>query len=96
MTDRDTDASDRPLTDPLQSNTHVTVPDRLRQKIERRLPETDFGSVDEYVVFVLDSVLREIDEDDADGDDEPVGDVSESAVSGDEAVQERLESLGYL
>ena len=93
MTDRDTDTSERPLTETLQSNTHVTVPDGLSRKIERRLPGTEFESVDEYVVFVLEAILREIDEHD---DDEPIADASETAQSGNEAVQDRLESLGYL
>lgn len=92
MTDRDTDTSERPLTETLQSNTHVTVPDGLSRKIERRLPGTEFESVDEYVVFVLEAILREIDE----HDDEPIADASEADQSGNEAVQDRLESLGYL
>lgn len=96
MTDRDTNTSDRPLTDTSQSNTHVAIPDRHRQQIERRLPETDFGSVDEYVAFVLEAVLREIDEDDGDGVDKDMLGVFDTDSSGDEGVQDRLESLGYL
>lgn len=106
MTTRDTDTPERPLTETRQSNTHVAVPDDLRLKIERRLPGTEFESVDEYAVFVLEAVLREIDErgdeplagasEGARSGDEAVQSGDEDVQSGDEAIQDRLESLGYL
>lgn len=96
MTARDTNTSENPSTDTSASDTQITVPDYLGQQIEDRLPETDFDSVDEYVVFVLGAVLHEIDETDENGDDPAFADGSEAAQSDDEAVQDRLESLGYL
>lgn len=95
MTDGDADATDSPPTETRQSDAHVSVSDDLRRKIARRLPATDFESVDEYVAFVLEAVLREIDERDG-REDEAVVDTRETAPPDDEGVQDRLESLGYL
>jgi Arc/MetJ-type ribon-helix-helix transcriptional regulator len=95
MTGRDPDASDRGAR---PTNAHVRVPAGLRRKIESRLTETEFESVDEYVAFALDAVLRQIDErDDDDGDRDRAADgVGGDAPHDDGAMQERLESLGYL
>jgi len=37
----------------------VFVPAELYREIEKRVSATDFGSVDEYVKFVLEEVVRE-------------------------------------
>jgi len=61
----------------------VTVPDELYAKVERKLSETGFASVDEFVAYVLAKVLE---------DDEPAKELSPE----DEAeVKKRLKSLGY-
>ncbi|SDF26792.1 hypothetical protein SAMN04488067_10339 [Halorubrum xinjiangense] len=97
MTERDPDAADGGAGGALPTNAQVRVPVGLRQKIESRLGETEFDSVDEYAAFVLTAVLREIDErDDGDPrDGDAPADVGDDSVDG-EAVQDRLESLGYL
>ena len=58
----------------------------LYGRIEERVRETGFGSVDEYVTFVLDEVLKE------------VGEETEVAFSKEEEeeVKKRLRALGYL
>lgn len=63
----------------------VTIPDRVYSAIEGRVERTEFDSTDEYVTFVLRSLLGELDQQDADEREE-----------GSEELQERLESLGYL
>ena len=63
----------------------VTIPDRVYVAIEQRVERTEFDSADEYVAFVLRSLLGELDQQDA---DEQQADSAE--------VEERLESLGYL
>lgn len=72
----------------------VRLPDHVEAKIERRLPRTNFGSVDEYVVFALESLLRELD----DGDEhvETVPEDHEGTAENSEEIRDRLESLGYL
>ena len=62
----------------------LLLPAALYQRIETRAKNTEFGSVDEYVIFILEEVLRE--------DDETVA-LNEQ----DEAeVKKRLKDLGYL
>jgi len=58
----------------------------LYDQIEERVKATDFGSVDEYVVFVLDEVLKE------------EGQEAERAFSEEEEeeVKKRLRGFGYL
>lgn len=85
------------MTDHIDDETRtVEIPDRTAQKISERLQWTEFDSVDDYVAFALGQVLREIDRQD---DKSPPRGGGEEADDGDEptddAVAERLESLGY-
>lgn len=57
------------------------LPTELYQKIEERVKATGFGSVDEYVIFILEEVLKE----EAGLSDEE-----------EEEVKKRLRALGYL
>jgi len=63
----------------------VFLPAELHSKIEERVKTTGFGSAEDYVIFVLEEVLKEEDEE-------------EKAFSKeDEAeVKKRLKALGYL
>ncbi len=65
----------------------VEIPDELYRKIEERVKETEFDSVDEYVTFVLQEVLASLEED----EEEQVFSEEE-----EEKVKERLRALGYL
>ncbi len=60
----------------------LSLPPELYKKIEERANVTGFSSVDEYVIFVLEEVLKE----------------DEEAISNeeDEEVEKRLSALGYL
>lgn len=61
----------------------VTLPDELYEKVEKKLSETGFASVDEFVAYVLTKVLE---------DEEPAKELTPE----DEAeVKKRLKSLGY-
>ena len=61
----------------------VFLPAELYSKVEERVKATDFGSVDEYVEFVLEEVVKE---------------EEERAFSEEEEkeVKKRLKDLGYL
>jgi Arc/MetJ-type ribon-helix-helix transcriptional regulator len=61
----------------------VFLPAELYSKIEERVSATDFGSVDEYVEFVLEEVVKEEEE----------GGFSEEE---EKEVKRRLKDLGYL
>ncbi|RLA76041.1 MAG: CopG family transcriptional regulator [Deltaproteobacteria bacterium] len=65
----------------------IRIPTRLIEEIEERIGATEFESVEEYVTFVLEEVIKDVDE------EEPEEVFSEE----DEAkVKERLRALGYL
>ncbi|HEC67286.1 MAG TPA: CopG family transcriptional regulator [Candidatus Desulfofervidus auxilii] len=62
----------------------LELPNDLYKKIEERIKGTEFKSVEEYVIFVLEEVLKDEEE-------------SESLSPEEEAqVKERLKGLGYL
>ena len=62
----------------------VLLPDELYSKIEERVKATDFGSVDEYVEFVLEEVVTEEEDEKAFSEEE------------EKEVKKRLKDLGYL
>ena len=63
----------------------VSLSAELYCKIEKRVNTTDFSSVEEYVTFVLEEVIKEENEE-------------EKAFSkeDEEEVKKRLKALGYL
>lgn len=68
-----------------QKGKAVFLSNELYSKIEGRVKDTGFGSVDEYVVFVLEEVLGE------EGQEE-----STFSKEEEEEVKKRLKALGYL
>ena len=63
----------------------VFISRELYSRIEQRIRETGFGSVDEYVIFVLEEVIKE------EGEGETAFNKEE-----EEEVKKRLRALGYL
>jgi hypothetical protein len=71
-----------------QTTTAIELSTDLVQRIESRLPQTEWDDPDAYITFVLEEVLSQVENrveagSDADGVDE-------------DDVRDRLESLGYL
>lgn len=64
----------------------VVLSTELYARIEERVKNTGFGSVDEYVIFVLEEVLKE--EGEAEG--------GAFSKEDEEEVKKRLKALGYL
>lgn len=64
----------------------VYLPEDIYIKIEQRVADTEFNSVDEYIAFVLAEVLKEDDE-----EGHPTYSEEE-----EEEVKKRLKALGYL
>ena len=60
----------------------VSLPTELYGKVKERVRDTEFASVDEYVTFVLEEVLKE--------EEKVLSDEEE------EEVKKRLKALGYL
>jgi hypothetical protein len=68
-----------------QETKSVEIPADLHGRVEERLANAGFSTVDEYVTFVLEEVLRDDDED-------AVAFTKEE----EEEVKKRLRALGYL
>jgi len=62
----------------------VFLPAELYAEIEKRVSGSDFGSVDEYVKFVLEEVVKEEEEEKAFSEEE------------EQEVKKRLKDLGYM
>jgi hypothetical protein len=65
----------------------VELSEDVLERVEARLSRTEWDEADEYVEFVLEEVLTQVETTTEDG---TVDEVDESEVKG------RLESLGYL
>ncbi len=64
---------------------NVPIPAQLYEAIDQRVKETEFKSVEEYVTFVLEEVLKDDDEDEV-----------AFSPEDEEEVKKRLRALGYL
>lgn len=71
----------------------VMIPKALASRITNRLGSTDFKSVDEYVGYVLDQVLAELE-----GGDSAAAKSGENVFSKEDqaSVEQRLRDLGYM
>ncbi len=66
----------------------VEIPAELYGKIEKRAKETGFDSVDKYVTFVLEELLKELEK-----ESEEEFELSEEE---ERKIKERLRALGYI
>jgi Arc/MetJ-type ribon-helix-helix transcriptional regulator len=82
----------RPCDGTAHLNRHVEIPERTAIAIEERLEGTEFDSVDEYVAFALTVLLENLDSQEEAHDPED----GEAGTVENEAVRDRLETLGYL
>lgn len=69
-----------------QESKSVSLPVELYRRVERRVKATGFSSVEEYIKFVLEEVLKEKGE-------EGEADFSREE---EEEVKKKLKALGYL
>jgi len=69
--------------------TMVHLPKELAERIRRRLKDSDFKSMDDYVAYVLSQILDEIE-----GAKPKTEEVFSAKEQGD--VEEHLRSLGYM
>lgn len=76
----------------MTSNSHertrsVELPERIVDGVEDRLPRTEWETPAEYITYVMEEVLYQVEQETADDDFEPVD---------EDEVKDRLKSLGYL
>ncbi len=64
---------------------NVPIPAEIYDAIAQRVKETEFNSVEEYVTFVLEEVIKDEDEEE-----------TPFTPEDEEEVKKRLRALGYL
>ena len=67
----------------------LSIPDDLADRIDSRVQLTNFESSDAYATYVLSEVLTRVERN-------TDTDAAEESTASDEAVEDRLQSLGYL
>jgi hypothetical protein len=65
----------------------VELPERILERVEERLPRTEWDTSAEYIGYVMEEVLYRVEEETEDDDFEGVD---------EDEVKDRLKSLGYL
>lgn len=68
---------------------NVGIPVNLYKKIKKRVEKTEFKSTQEYITYILEEVIKQVEEEET-GDDEVFSEEEE------EKVKDRLRALGYL
>ncbi len=72
--------------------TSVQIPKTLADRIQQRLSKTDFKTVDDYVSYVVEQVLVELEGSEV----KEVGRDNAFSKEDQESVEQRLRDLGYL
>ena len=65
----------------------VDLPARIVDRVEARLPRTEWETPEEYITYVMEEVLYQVEQETEDDDFEEVD---------EDEVKDRLKSLGYL
>jgi len=68
----------------------VKIPEDIYKKIEGRIEEAGFDSVEDYVTYVLREVLASLEEEEEQEEEQVFSEEEE------EKVKERLRALGYI
>jgi len=72
------------MMEPREKHSTISIPAQLFQKLQKRVKDTGFGSVSEYVTYVLNEILSEQEE------ELPLSEEVQ------EKIKERLKGLGYI
>ena len=73
----------------VNKNITISLPEKLIEKLENKIKETDFDSISDYLIYVLKQVLEKETESNSKRE------VSYSKEE-EEAVKRRLKELGYI
>jgi Arc/MetJ-type ribon-helix-helix transcriptional regulator len=65
----------------------IELPKRIVERVENRLQRTDWDESSEYITYVLEEVLYQVEQETDDDDFEAVN---------EEEIKDQLKSLGYL
>lgn len=91
----------------MANKTNITISKELNKKIEKRIKGTNFKSVKDYILYILNEVASEsgstsfsnqtyTDEEEADIKGPAIGETSTYSKEDEEALKKNLEDLGYL
>jgi hypothetical protein len=78
-------------------DTQLRIPGSLAKRIRKRLPGSDFKTIEDYVAYIMDQVLSELEAGDA--KDERKSQNQDTGIfskEDQENVEQRLRDLGYL
>ncbi|MEX2680076.1 MAG: CopG family transcriptional regulator [Candidatus Sigynarchaeota archaeon] len=75
--------------DATESFKDVKIPASLYARIEKRLPNTDFETVDDYITYLARKVLDEIEQ-------EEKKDKKDYTPEEEREIEDRLRKLGYI
>lgn len=70
---------------------NVRLPKSLVERVSRRLSVSNFKSTDEYIAYVVDQVLNELEEKERNENKAPV-----FSKKDQEDIEQRLKDLGYM
>ena len=70
-----------------RKHTTITIPKPLYEKLEKRIKNTGFGSVSDYVTYVLREVISSLEE---------TGKKEVFTKKEEDKVKQRLRALGYI
>lgn len=73
--------------DPHESTRSVELPERIVDRVEARLPRTEWNEPKDYITYVMEEVLYQVEQETEDDGFESVD---------EDEVKDRLKSLGYL
>lgn len=73
--------------EPHERTQSIELPERIVDRVEDRLPRTEWETPSEYITYVMEEVLYRVEQETEDDDFEPVD---------EQEVKDRLKSLGYL
>jgi len=71
----------------------VKIPSALAERVKRRLSGSDFKTIDEYVAYVVEQVVTELE-----GGEPPEAKPADNVFSKEDqaSVEQRLRDLGYM
>ncbi|PSP90548.1 hypothetical protein BRC90_01160 [Halobacteriales archaeon QS_4_69_34] len=73
--------------DSYEADRTIKLPERIVARVEDRLPRTEWDEPEEYITYVLEEVLYQVEKETENDDFEPID---------EREVKSRLKSLGYL
>ena len=65
----------------------LDIPERIVDRVENRLPRTEWDDPEQYITYVMEEVLYRVEQETDDNDFEEID---------EQEVEDRLKSLGYL